>query len=110
VRRLRIVASLYTAAFFLAGPLPALLTAKSRAIYFGAPDIWLPSISAIAGGLAVVALTGSKRVRERARLRAGLVFEVLGSFGIAAAEYHHISAPIMYGDYGPGGGLSWVAV
>jgi serine/threonine-protein kinase len=44
-------------------------------------------------------------------MRAGLAFEVLGSFGIASAEYHHITAPIQYGDYGPGGfGLSWVAL
>jgi serine/threonine-protein kinase len=111
VRRLRIVAALYTTAFFLAGPVPAVLTAESRAVYFSSPEIWLPSMLSIAGGLAVTAFTGWARVPERLRLRAGLVFEVLGSFGIAAAEYHHISAPIMYGDYGPGGlGLSWVAV
>ncbi len=111
VRRLRIVAALYTTAFFLAGPLTSLLTAESRAVYFSSAEIWLPSFLSIAGGLAVVAFTGWARVPEPVRLRAGLVFEILGSFGIAAAEYHHISAPIMYGDYGPGGlGLSWVAV
>ena len=37
-------------------------------------------------------------------------FGILGSYGIAAAEYHDIVSPIMYRE-GPGGlGLSWVAV
>ena len=40
-----------------------------------------------------------------------LMRNIGGSVGIAAAEYHHISAPIMYSHFGPGGyGLSWVAV
>ncbi len=111
LRRLRIVALLYATAYFLAGPLTSLLSERSRAIYFSLPGLWLPAACSIVGGLAIAAVTGLTSVSTRIRTLAGLAFEVLGSVGIATAEYHHISSPIMYGHYGAGGfGLSWVAV
>jgi hypothetical protein len=49
--------------------------------------------------------------RHQVKVLAGLAFQVLGSYGIAAAEYHDIAAPIMYRTYGAGDfGLSWVTV
>jgi len=111
LRRLRIVALLYATAFFLAGPLPSLLSEHGRAIYFGLPEMWVPAFCSIVGGFAMAAVTGLTGVSAAVRTLAGLAFEVLGSIGIAAAEYHHISSPIVYGEYGAGGfGLSWVAV
>ena len=111
LRRLRIVALLYAAAYFLAGPLTSLLSERSRAIYFSLPGLWLPAACSIVAGLLMAAMTGLTAVSTRIRTLAGLAFEVLGSIGIAAAEYHHISSPIVYGEYGAGGfGLSWVAV
>jgi eukaryotic-like serine/threonine-protein kinase len=111
LRRLRIVALLYAGAYFLAGPLTSLLSERSRAIYFSLPELWLPAAGSIGAGIVMAVMTGLTSVSTRARTLAGLVFEVLGSIGIAAAEYHHISSPIVYGQYGAGGfGLSWVAV
>jgi hypothetical protein len=111
VRRVRIVALLYALAFFLAGPLPSMLSERARALYFDIPELWLPSACSILGGLAMAAVTGLTGLSERVRTLAGLGFEILASIGIAAAEYNHISSPIVYGDYGAGGfGLSWVAV
>ena len=111
LRRLRIVALLYATAYFLAGPLTSLLTERSRAIYFSLPLLWAPAVCSILAGLVMAAVAGLTSVSTRARTFAGLVFEVLASIGIAAAEYHHISSPIVYGEYGVGGfGLSWVAV
>jgi len=111
LRRLRIVALLYAGAYFLAGPLTSLLSERSRAIYFSLPELWLPAACSIGAGIVMAVMTGLTSVSTRARTLAGLVFEVLGSIGIAAAEYHHISSPIVYGQYGAGGfGLSWVAV
>jgi serine/threonine-protein kinase len=111
IRRVRTVALLYAAAFFLAGPLTSLLTARNRAIYFSLPALWVPAVCSIAGALAMAAVTRLSRIPERVRTLAGLAFEILGSLGIAAAEFHHISGGIRYGPYGEGGfGLSWVAV
>jgi len=111
LRRLRIVALLYAGAYFLAGPLTSLLSERSRAIYFSLPELWLPAACSIVAGIVMAVMTGLTSVSTRARTLAGLAFEVLGSIGIAAAEYHHISSPIVYGQYGAGGfGLSWVAV
>jgi serine/threonine-protein kinase len=111
LRRLRIVALLYAGAYFLAGPLTSLLSERSRAIYFSLPELWLPAACSIVAGIVMAMMTGLTSVSTRVRTLGGLVFEVLGSIGIAAAEYHHISSPIVYGQYGAGGfGLSWVAV
>jgi tRNA A-37 threonylcarbamoyl transferase component Bud32 len=111
LRRLRVVALLYAAAYFLAGPLTSLLSERSRAIYFSLPELWVPAACSIVGGLVMAGMTGVSSISTRVRTLAGLAFEVLGSIGIAAAEYHHISSPIVYGQYGAGGfGLSWVAV
>jgi hypothetical protein len=110
VRRLRPSALLYATAYFLAGILPALLVPEARAIVFGLPSHWLPRALAIAGALTLAVLASLPRISDRWKVTFGLVFEVLGSIGIAAAEYQHITAPILQGPIGQGGfGLSWVA-
>ena len=111
VRRLRAVALLYALAFALAGPLLPLLSPEGRAALRHMPGLLVPSLLSIGTALLVVALMSTRRLSDRMKLRIGLVFEVLGSVGIAAAEYHHISAPIGFGEYGYGGlGLSWVGI
>jgi serine/threonine-protein kinase len=59
----------------------------------------------------VAAIAWHPRVSPRLKVRAGLVFEVLGSFGIAVIQYQSIAEPIRYVDLGTWDfGLSWVAV
>ncbi len=109
-RRLRPSALLYATAYFLAGMLPPLLIPEARAVLFSAPGHWLPSVLSITGALVVAGLVSLPRVSDRLKVAFGLAFEVVGSFGIAAAEYQHVTAPIMIGPMGRGGfGLSWVA-
>jgi hypothetical protein len=111
VRRLRAVAWLYAIGFALAGPFVPLLYPEGREQLRSVPMLWVPAAISIADALLLVALTSSARFSSRIKMWLGLAFQVLGSYGIASAEYHHISAPISYGEHGPGGlGLSWVAV
>jgi serine/threonine-protein kinase len=109
VQRLRASALLYACAYFLAGFLPALLLAEGRAMFFSSPAHWLPVFLSIAGGLALAGLVSYPGLSDRAKVRAGLIFEVLGSIGIAAAEYQHVTAPIQVMEGQSGFGLSWVA-
>ena len=111
VRRTRAVALLYATAYFLIGMLPLLVTTEGRTLLFSRPIHWLPATVSIADALALAWLVGHPRISPNVKLFAGLAFEVLGSFGIAAAEYHDIASPIIYRDYGLGDfGLSWVSV
>ena len=110
-RRIRAVAPLYAVAYFLIGLLPLLVSQHGRALLFSRTIHWLPATVSIADALAVAWLVGHPRFSAGVKAYAGLAFEVLGSYGIAAAEYHDIVAPVMYRDYGAGDfGLSWVSV
>ena len=110
VRRLRAVALVYAVGYFIAGPLPSLLIPEVRAIYAAEPEHWLPGVVSITAALLVVVLCSRPTLSSQAKIAVGLGFEVLGSVGIAAAEYHSIVSPIMYGPGAGGFGLSWVAV
>jgi serine/threonine-protein kinase len=106
----RALALLYALAYFLAGPLPWLLTAESRAMLFSRTIFWLPPAVSILGALAVAWIVSRPGLNKAVKMFAGLALGILGSYGIATSEYHDIIAPVMYRD-GPGGlGLSWVAV
>jgi serine/threonine-protein kinase len=110
VRRLRVVALVYAGGYFVAGALPSLIIPEARVIFFSSPSHWLPVFLSIAVGLTVAAIMGHPGLSDRTKIRIGLAFEVLGSAGIASAEYQHIAAPIRYLVPGPGNfGLSWVA-
>ena len=111
VRRLRTVALLYAMVYFMAGVLPMVLFQEGRAIFFSELTLWLPATVSIFDALAVAALLSLPRLSYRLKMLIGLAFQVLGSFGIAAAEYHDIAAPISRGRFGDGDfGMSWVAV
>ena len=110
-RRIRAVALVYAAAYLLSGVLPPLLSAERRAVFFGRTLQWLVAGVSIADALALAWLIGSSRFSARVKILAGLAFQVLGSCGIAAAEYQNVLSPIIRSDYGQADfGLSWVSV
>ncbi|HEY7637740.1 MAG TPA: serine/threonine-protein kinase [Gemmatimonadales bacterium] len=110
VRRVRTLALLYALAYFLAGLLPALLSPEGRAMLMSRTIHWLPPTLSIVGALVVGWLVARPGLTSAVKMFAGLAFGILGSYGIAASEYHDIVSPIMYqmgaGDFG----ISWVAV
>ena len=67
--------------------LPVLLFEEARTFLFATPIRWVPSAVSIAVALLVAASTWSARVAVGTSLTLGLVFEVVGSFGIAIAQY-----------------------
>jgi tRNA A-37 threonylcarbamoyl transferase component Bud32 len=110
VRRLRVVALVYAASYFIAGPLLSLLVPEARTIYLATPYHWVPGAASIGMAILVAGAASDPRLSARTKIAIGLAFEVLGSIGIAAAEYHAIVSPVMYEPGRGGFGLSWVAV
>src|SRR5262245_48487759 len=86
-RRVRVVALIYAATFFAAGPLAALLSGDGSPAFFASPLRWGPSIVGIVTALLVVAVSVSPRFSPRTVLVIGLFFEVVGAYGIAATRY-----------------------
>ncbi len=106
-QRLRLLALQYSFVFFVSDPLMAILFPEDRAMFLSSALRWVPSTVSITTALLLVALTYSRRVDVRTVLGLGLAFEVVGSFGIAAAQYLD---PSRYAAGPPWLGLSWVAV
>jgi len=106
--RLRTLAWLYAVVFFLAGLFPALLFAEGRAMLFGNFLLSAPPVISIAVGVAVALLLGTGRMPRGLALTIGLIFEVAGSYGIAASEFLDPRGPST--NVVPFLGLSWVAV
>jgi eukaryotic-like serine/threonine-protein kinase len=106
-RRLRILAFQYAFVFFMSDPLFVILFPEDRRAFFSSALRWAPSVISISSALAIAALTWSKRIQHTTLLGIGLVFQVIGSFGIAAAQYLD---PSRYTPGPPWAGLSWVAV
>jgi eukaryotic-like serine/threonine-protein kinase len=105
--RLRVVALLYAALFFLAGILPALLLPGDRERFLSSFLQWGPGVLGILVGLLVAAVIRSKRLPVHAGINLGLVFEVVSSYAIAAAEFADPQSIEMHRGFL---GLSWVAV
>ena len=106
-RRLRTNALLYAFVFFMNDLLPAILFPGARTQFLSSALNWAPSTVSIAAALVVAALTRSSRVPVATILIVGLVFEVIGSYGIAAAQFLDVST---WATEPPWGGLSWVAI
>ena len=106
-RRLRIVMALYAFAFVISSPVTAILSPDERREFFSSALRWAPSAISIGAALLVAALTWSRRITAGTVLAVGLVFEVIGSYGIAAAQYLDVA---VYATAPPWAGLSWVAV
>ncbi|HYN07804.1 MAG TPA: serine/threonine-protein kinase [Vicinamibacterales bacterium] len=105
--RLRTGALLYAFVFFMNNPLPAILFADERARFLSSPLIWAPSTISILAAIVVAAMTSNPRIPVARILVVGLVFEVIGSFGIAAAQYLDVG---LWAREPPWAGLSWVAI
>ena len=123
VRRIETVALLYATAFFLAAMFPNILCpimtwGRPDAVcvpYFTNPRLVLPPTLSILTSLGIFALVRWGGQSPGSKLNLGLTFEVLGSFGIALAEYQGIASGVTYGVIGhghdvPSFGLSWVSV
>jgi serine/threonine-protein kinase len=106
-RRLRVLALQYAFVFFMSDPLVAIVFADQRAAFLRSPLRWAPSLVSIVSALTVAGLTARRRISLAALLDIGLIFEIIGSFGIAAAQYLD---PSRYVEGPPWAGLSWVAV
>ena len=105
-RRLRMLALLYAFTFFMAGFFPRLLSAADRGRMAAEPLYFMSGVAAIAAALVVAGVSASPRVPRHVLMTVGLVFEVVGSYGIAAAEFLDPTRLDRNGWIG----LSWVAV
>ncbi len=104
-RRLQVLALLYALVFFLAGIFPALILPDERARFLGDVVQWAPGVIGIV--VAVLLAVVIRRVPPRRAMTLGLVFEIVSSYAIAAAEFGDPSGLEMHQGYM---GLSWVAV
>jgi serine/threonine-protein kinase len=107
-RRLRVMALLYAAVFFLAGTLPVLLMPVERATFFSSPLRWVPTVLSLGSALLVAYLSSRSALPSEAVVRLGLAYQVVGSLGIACAEY--LQPPTGTTAMSPLMGLSWVAI
>lgn len=108
IRRIRFIALLYAFTFFMAALVPPMSNPEARARWFSEVTYWLPPVASIIVALLVAAAMRTELPRVT-KLRVGILFEIVGSYGIAFAEYHDIVSGIVYRDLGAGGlGLSWV--
>jgi serine/threonine-protein kinase len=105
--RLRTIALLYAFVFFMGGIFPALLFPGDRVRFLGSFVQWGPSVVGIAVALLLAAVIQSPRVSLLTVMHLGLVFEVVSSYAIAAAEF---ADPLALETHRGMLGLSWVAV
>lgn len=106
-RRLRILALVYAGVFFMAGIFPALVFPQVRAEFLSSPVAWAPATIGIAVALLVAFFTRTRFVPIGSVTTIGLAFEVVGSFGIAMAEFLDPTALDFNARWV---GLSWVSV
>jgi eukaryotic-like serine/threonine-protein kinase len=106
--RLRVMALLYAAVFFLADMFPAVISEANRNILFSAPVRWLPGATSIAVALLVAAVITNPRLSPTAAAAIAIVFEIASSYGIAAAEL--LQPDSLDFRNATWIGLSWVAV
>ncbi|MDH4338365.1 MAG: serine/threonine protein kinase [Candidatus Krumholzibacteria bacterium] len=105
-RRLYILALLYAFIFFMAGLFPQFMDPADRARFTTRFISWGPGSISIAMALLVAGVARSRRLPLSQIMLIGLVFEVVGSYGIAVAEFADPTG--LSGDQRLG--LSWVAV
>ena len=105
--RLQILAWLYAFTFFMAAFFPRLIFPDERKILFERALTWVPGTISIAVAVSVALAIRMARLRPAATTALALLFEVVGSYGIAAAEFLQ---PAWLTAGSPWVGLSWVAV
>src|SRR4026209_2144799 len=74
--RLRVMARVYAAVFFLAGIFPSLVSRVARAAYLGSVVQWLPGAISIPVALVVAAVVTNSRLSPRAAAAIALGFEI----------------------------------
>jgi eukaryotic-like serine/threonine-protein kinase len=107
VARLRVLALLYGFVFLMSGIFPALLFPADRARFLSSFLQWGPGVIGIVVAVLVAVVIRSPRVSPPAAMNLGLVFEIAGSYAIAAAEF---ADPMSLETHRGFLGLSWVAV
>jgi plasmid stabilization system protein ParE len=105
--RLRVLAVLYAVVFFLAGIFPALLFPVDRARFLGSFAQWGPAVIGIVVSLLLAAVIRNARLPLPVVINLGLVFEIVSSYAIVAAEF---ADPQSLETHQGFLGLSWVAV
>jgi hypothetical protein len=107
-RRLRAIALLYAVVFFFAGVFPQIVDSTFSFREF---RDWVPASLSIVAALVVALLTTRRTIPPTRFIAIGLVFEVVGSFGIAGAQDWGIYQGLAYRmEHLEIFGLSWVAV
>ena len=104
--RLQAMAWLYAFTFFMAAFFPALIFPDIQRQLFAHPVQWAPGVTSIAVAVVVALAIGMARLRPALVTVLALAFEVVSSYGIAAAEF--LQPGLTVGP--PWTGLSWVAV
>ncbi len=104
--RFQALAWLYAFTFFMAAFFPALVMPAQRSILFRETGNWLPGTVSIAMAIAAALIVRRGRLRPAAVTVLALMFEIVSSFGIAAAEFVHPRALMADSSWV---GLSWVA-
>src|SRR5688572_27841320 len=105
--RLRVLALLCAFVFFMAGIFPPLLFPAARAEFLESFLHWGPGVIGIAVALLVAWAVRRPGLLLSTAMRLGLVFEIVSSYAIAAAEFGDPSGLETHSGYL---GLSWVAV
>src|SRR4029453_6373224 len=105
--RLQISAWLYAFTFFMAAFFPRLIFADERKSLFGSPVNWVPASTSIVLAVLVALAIRTVHLRPTAITALGLFFEVVGSYGIAAAEFLQ---PGWLNARSPWVGMSWAAL
>ncbi len=110
--RLRILALLFGFAFLVLDFVASLFSADWRAATYGSLMGWAPGAVSIAAAAAIVWATTSPRVRPEVIPTLGLAFEIVGSFGIAVAQWWGLWEGVADLSYETrrSVGISWVAV
>ena len=105
--RLQTLAWLYAFTFFMAAFFQSLIAPDARRVLLERAVNWAPGVISIAVAVAIALTIRMIRLRPAAVTAVALVFEVVGSHGIAAAEFLH---PLDLHVDQSWIGLSWVAV
>src|SRR5574342_928005 len=105
--RLQVLAWLYAFTFFMAGFFPMLVTADGRRMLISLPLHWLPGTLSIAVAVAVALSVRFGKLPPGAVTLLGLAFEVVASYGIAAAEFLQPTGLTLSQNWI---GMSWVGV
>ena len=85
--RFQSLAWLYAFTFFMAAFFPSLLVSSQRKALFDHPVNWVPGAVSITMAIAVALTVRFARLRPGAVTVLALAFEVVSSYGIAAAEF-----------------------